>query len=67
MNSYYPTTIFNENNLIDNQEPAGFCSSNKIPIFLRATGLSLLVLNLQEKQKGFFLIWCIFDTTNISK
>lgn len=56
MNSYYPTTIFNENNLIDNQEPAGFCSSNKIPIFLRATGLSLLVLNLQEKQKGFFLI-----------
>ena len=33
MTSYYPTTIFNENNLIANKEPASFCVSAKIPTF----------------------------------
>lgn len=33
MNLYYPTIIFNENNLIANKEPASFCVSAKTPTF----------------------------------
>ena len=36
MNSYYPITIFNENNLIANKEPAGCCFSAKTPTFKKS-------------------------------
>ena len=41
MNSYYPTTIFNENNLIANKEPASFCVSAKTPTFYKSHSITV--------------------------